>query len=86
MFHESLSSTGHSRLLTTLLHHSSITEVKVKVKVKVKVILRLTISQSVSLGIEHPPGAHDQIFIAPRQLRSCFCGRLLKSYIVVGVA
>jgi hypothetical protein len=45
-------------------------------KVKVKVILPLTISQSVSLGIEHPPGAHDQIFIAPRLLRSCFSGAL----------
>jgi hypothetical protein len=33
------------------------------VKVKVKVILRLTISQSVSLGTEHLPGAHDQIYI-----------------------
>jgi hypothetical protein len=33
-------------------------------KVKVKVILRLTISQSVSLGIEHPSGAHDQIFFS----------------------
>jgi hypothetical protein len=31
-------------------------DMKLKVKVKVKVILRLTISQSVSLGIEHPPG------------------------------
>jgi hypothetical protein len=31
---------------------------------KVKVILRLTISESVSLGIEHPPGAHDQIFFS----------------------
>jgi hypothetical protein len=29
-----------------------------QVKVKVKVILRLTISQSVCLGIEHPPGAN----------------------------
>jgi hypothetical protein len=41
------------------------------------VILRLRISQSVSLGIEHPPGAHDQIFIAPRLIRSCFCGGAL---------
>jgi hypothetical protein len=32
--------------------------------------------QSLRLGIEHPPGAHDQIFIAPRLLRSCFCGVL----------
>jgi hypothetical protein len=45
-----------------------------EVKVKVKVTLRLTVSQSVSLGIEHPPGAHDQILIAPRLLRSSLCG------------
>jgi hypothetical protein len=32
-----------------------------------------TDGQSASLGIEHPPGAYDQIFIAPRLLRSCFC-------------
>jgi hypothetical protein len=42
--------------------------------VNVNDILRLTTSQSVSLGIEHPPGAHDQIFIAPRLLRFCFYG------------
>jgi hypothetical protein len=41
-------------------------------QVKVKVTLRLTVSQSVSLGIEHLPGAHDQIFIVPRLLQSCF--------------
>jgi hypothetical protein len=33
--------------------------------VKVKVTLRLTVSQSVSLGIEHPPGAHDHFFFPP---------------------
>jgi hypothetical protein len=32
--------------------------------VKVKVTLRLTVSQSVSLGIEHPLGAHDKIFFS----------------------
>jgi hypothetical protein len=45
----------------------------VSLQVQVQVTLRLTVSQSVSLGIGHPPGAHDQIFIAPRLLRSCFC-------------
>jgi hypothetical protein len=35
----------------------------VKVKVKVKVPLRLTVGQSVSLAVEPPSGAHDQIFI-----------------------
>jgi hypothetical protein len=37
---------------------------EVNSKVKVKVILRLTTNQSVSLGIEHPPGAHDQILLS----------------------
>jgi hypothetical protein len=45
--------------------------------VKVKVTLRLTVSQSVSLGIEHSPGTYDQIFITPRQLWSRFVGRPL---------
>jgi hypothetical protein len=36
----------------------------VSLQVQVQVTLRLMVSQSVSLGIEHPPGAHDQIFIA----------------------
>jgi hypothetical protein len=44
------------------------------IKVKVKVTLRLTVSQSVSLGVEPPSGAHDQKFITVWQLRSCFCG------------
>jgi hypothetical protein len=42
-------------------------------QVQVQVTLRLTVSQLVSLGIEPPPGVHDQIFIAPRLLRSSFC-------------
>jgi hypothetical protein len=44
------------------------------VKVKVKVTLRLTASQSVSLGVEPPSGAHDQICFTVWHLRSCFCG------------
>jgi hypothetical protein len=44
-------------------------------QVKVKVTLRLTASQSVSLGVEPPSGAHDQIFFfTVWHLRSCFCG------------
>jgi hypothetical protein len=46
---------------------------RINLQVQVQVTLRLTVSQSVSLGIKHPPGAHDQMFIAPRLLRSCFC-------------
>jgi hypothetical protein len=33
--------------------------------VKVEVTLRLTFSQSVCLGVGHPFGAHDQIFLFP---------------------
>jgi hypothetical protein len=45
-------------------------------RLSLSLILRPTVSRPVCLGIKHPTGAYDQIFITVRQLRFCWCGAL----------
>jgi hypothetical protein len=43
-----------------------------ELSLSLSLILRPTVSRPVSLGIKHPSGAYDQIFITVRQLRACW--------------
>jgi hypothetical protein len=47
-----------------------------KLKLKLKLCYDRRFGRPVCLGIKHPSGTYDQIFITVRQLQACWCGAL----------
>jgi hypothetical protein len=48
-------------------------QIRHNIKYKVKVILRLTVNEPVCVGVRHPSGSQEQIFISIRQSQICWC-------------
>jgi hypothetical protein len=64
-----------NQLRMTKTNHLRITKDE-WIVLRVRVMLRSTISRPVCLGIKHPCGAFDQVFITVIQLRVCWYGTL----------
>jgi hypothetical protein len=71
-YHSLHSLLDHKRLL----FHCDEWRMKNHLRLSLSFTLRPTVSWPVCLGIKHPSGAHDQIFITVRQLRVSWCCRL----------
>jgi hypothetical protein len=63
---------------STVTNHYSHIESWV-LSLNLSLIIRTTVSRPVCLGVKHPSGAYDQIFITVRQLRVCWCEALFLS-------
>jgi hypothetical protein len=56
--------------------HGNYSDFQENCQLSLSLMSRPTVGRPVCLGIKHPSGAYDQIFIAVRQLQACWCGAL----------